>query len=84
MENNASATRITRVNEKQPSPGGDGDIVYKQVIKDLHERAEIGKNTYGTFLKTNNGRDALVDAYQEALDLCLYLRQEIMERDENG
>ena len=28
-----------------------------------------------------NGRDALVDAFQEALDLCVYLRQAIYERD---
>lgn len=28
----------------------------------------------------HNGRDALVDAYQEALDLTMYLRQAIEER----
>lgn len=28
-----------------------------------------------------NGRDALLDAYQEALDLVVYLRQVIYERD---
>jgi hypothetical protein len=31
-------------------------------------------------LRAHNGRDALVDAYQEALDLCVYLRQVIQER----
>lgn len=35
---------------------------------------------YGTPLQANNGRNPLIDAYQEALDLCVYLRQEIEER----
>jgi hypothetical protein len=37
---------------------------------------------YGTPLQTNNGRDALMDAYQEACDMVMYLRQAIAERDE--
>lgn len=31
-------------------------------------------------LQAHNGRDPLVDAYQEALDLVVYLRQAIEER----
>ena len=59
----------------------DGDhIVIHEVLGDLRERAEFGKRKYGTFLKTNNGRNALVDAYQEALDLVMYLKQKIMEQ----
>ena len=34
---------------------------------------------YGEPLTTGNGRDALRDAYEEALDLCLYLRQALEE-----
>ena len=51
------------------------------VQRDLVERAVMGFKKYGTTLRTNNGRDALMDAYQEALDLCMYLRQTIAERD---
>lgn len=51
------------------------------VLADLRERRQAGTAKYGTPLKTHNGRDALVDAYQEALDLALYLRQAIEERD---
>lgn len=40
-----------------------------------------GRRKYGTPLQAHNGRDPLVDAYQEALDLCVYLRQAIAERD---
>ena len=36
---------------------------------------------YGTALQPHNGRDALLDAYEEALDLAMYLKQAIVERD---
>lgn len=49
------------------------------VMKDILDRMDKGMKTYGTHLKTNNGRDALWDAYEEALDLCMYLRQKIEE-----
>ena len=65
----------------QPSPVGDGESVTDKVISDLKKRREGGIKKYGTELKTCNGRDALIDAYQEALDLSLYLRQAISERD---
>lgn len=55
--------------------------VWKKVMADLAERAEVGKRRYGTYLQPNNGRDALLDAYQETQDLLLYLGQLIMERD---
>lgn len=40
----------------------------------------LGIERYGTPVQAGNGRKALVDAYQEALDLAVYLRQEIEER----
>lgn len=46
----------------------------------MQERDRIGRERYGTPLQAHNGRDALVDAYQEALDLVVYLRQAIAER----
>ena len=55
--------------------------VIKYVIDDLITRAEFGRSKYGTYLQANNGRDTLMDAYQESLDLCMYLRQAILERD---
>lgn len=50
------------------------------VREDLERRVTIGAKQYGERLTTYNGRDALMDAYEEALDLCLYLRQAIEER----
>ncbi len=64
----------------QPPPTGSGTPVLAGVVSDLIARAEMGRQKYGTCLRTHNGRDALVDAYQEALDLVMYLKQCIMER----
>lgn len=49
------------------------------VQRDIEERARVGEATYGLRLMPFNGRNALIDAYQEALDLCMYLRQGIEE-----
>lgn len=66
----------------QPQPtASDGPVIQDLVIADVHARKAQGLAKYGTLLKPFNGRDALVDAYQEALDLCQYLRQAIFERD---
>jgi hypothetical protein len=54
--------------------------IWELVIEDMGRRDHEGRRRYGTPLQAGNGRDALVDAYQEALDLCVYLRQAIEER----
>lgn len=53
---------------------------WRYVDADMQERDRLGRERYGTPLQPHNGRDALVDAYQEALDLVVYLRQAIEER----
>jgi hypothetical protein len=54
------------------------------VAADLAERRQFGLRKYGTTLTAGNGRDALKDAYEEALDLCVYLRQALEERSEHA
>jgi hypothetical protein len=54
------------------------------VVQDFKDRAAFGFKKYQTYLETNNGRDALIDAYQEAIDLVMYLRQAILEREMKG
>jgi hypothetical protein len=66
----------------EPAPTGDGDAVLFGVMKDLTDRAESGRKKYGTLLKTNNGRDALMDLYQELLDAVMYIKQKLMEIEE--
>lgn len=64
----------------QPPPiPHDGVRIVDLVLQDLRDRAESGKLKYGTYLQPHNGRNALMDAYQEALDLAMYLRQKIEE-----
>lgn len=64
----------------QPPPTGDGKPIWDLVVNDMKERDSLGRQRYNTPLRAWNGRDALVDAYQEVLDLAVYMRQEIEER----
>lgn len=72
---------MSKISEHQPEPEGEGKIVLEYVLRDIQERADTGKERYGTYLRTNNGRDPLIDAYQEAIDLVMYLRQFILEKE---
>lgn len=65
--------------EPAPTPTG-GASMHDLVIEDMAKRKEFGLAKYGTLLQAGNGRDALMDAYEEVLDLAVYLRQAIEER----
>lgn len=56
-----------------------GNQLRDLLVTDIETRKEIGLKKYGTLLQAFNGRDALVDAYQESLDLVQYLRQCVEE-----
>lgn len=65
----------------QPAPEANGrPAVWSLVLADMAARDQEGRRKYGVPLQPHNGRDPLIDAYQEALDLCAYLRQAIYER----
>lgn len=64
-----------------PKPRSGVPSVQDAVIADIDERKAIGLERYGTLLQPHNGRDALRDAYEEAIDLAMYLKQAIIERD---
>lgn len=64
-------------------PRGHSTDVAKLVLEDMAERDRIGRERYGVPLTTHNGRDHLVDAYQEMLDGAVYLRAEIEEKGAN-
>ena len=71
--------------DSNPMPiPNDRPSVQRMVIADVEARRLIGIERYGTELQAFNGRDALVDAYEEALDLVMYLRQLIEERRTAG
>ena len=70
------------LNEKQPkSIPSSSPYIWDLVMADIKERDVLGAEKHGTRLQAFNGRDVLKDAYQEALDLAVYLRQAIFERD---
>lgn len=66
----------------EPAPVKNASVpVHALVVEDVISRMKFGIGKYGTPLQAGNGRDALKDAYEEALDLCCYLRQALEERD---
>lgn len=69
--------------QKMPEKN-DNKSVWELVMDDMKSRDDFGRKKYGTPLQANNGRDPLVDAYQEILDFAVYLRQEIEERKTRG
>lgn len=68
------------IEDQQPPVPNESRPIWELVVEDMQERDQVGRQRYGTPLQAGNGRDALVDAYQEALDLVVYLRQAIEER----
>jgi hypothetical protein len=54
--------------------------VQDALIAAIEERKQLGISRYGRPLETHNGRDALQDAWEEAVDLAVYLTQVRMER----
>jgi hypothetical protein len=80
----------------QPMPTGNGIDVAVEVAKDLRAvgldniaedteaRIRLGEQKYGTRLKAHNGRDAMLDLYQEVLDGCNYAKQLVVENKDNG
>ena len=69
-----------------PSPGVDDSSVAAQVIGDMRARDRVGRERYGMPLTTGNGRDHLVDLYQELLDATAYAKAEVLKHgtDEVG
>ena len=57
--------------------------IAKIVQEDIEARAQLGEKKYGGRLEVgsrNNMISPLQNAYEEVLDLALYLKQELLER----
>lgn len=67
--------------QPKPERSKSSQSVTDAVIADLHARREYGVGKYGVELLTFNGRDVLLEIYQEQLDALLYTKQALMERD---
>lgn len=67
---------------EQPDPKPNSlPATWDLVMADMKARDLLGQQRYGVRLQPHNGRDTLRDAYEEALDLCVYLRSALYERD---
>ncbi len=74
---------MTIIVEQAPPSPSSGDV-WLLVLADMEERRKHGIEKYGTPVQPFNGRDPLVDTYQELLDACVYIRQAIEERKQRG
>jgi len=57
--------------------------IWNLVISDMKHRDEMGTAKYGKPLSLHDGRRTLQDAYEEALDMAVYLKKAILEEAEN-
>ena len=66
----------------QPAPvHNDKPALWDLVVADMAARDAFGRRKYKTPLQPHNGRDFLQDVYEEALDMVVYFRGLIYERD---
>ena len=56
---------------------GVGESVLPLVIVDMHARDAVGLQRYGIPLTSGDGRDHLIEAYEEMLDASVYLTNEL-------
>ncbi len=73
---------MNRAATPEPLSRPGKENVLPAVINDFKTRDVVGRKKYGTTLQTHNGRDSLNDAYQEACDLVMYLKQAVLEGGE--
>lgn len=67
---------------EQPEPKPNAlPAVWALVMDDMRARDAVGRERYGAPLQPHNGRDMLMDAYAEILDLAVYMRGVLYERD---
>lgn len=66
--------------ELSPPIASNHPAIWDLVIEDMRDRDQFGSSKYKTRLKGFDGRKSLWDAYQEILDLSVYIRKEIYEQ----
>jgi len=70
-------------NTPEPPPIESNRVsVWELVIEDMKERDKIGREKYKMPLRAYDGRNSLIESYQECLDMAVYLRKAIEEQEE--
>jgi hypothetical protein len=70
----------SRLDSDNPNRPTNVDEIYTSVLADMQERHELGVKRYGVALTGFNGRNQLIDLYQELLDATVYMRAWLYER----
>ena len=70
-----------RLKSMTTTENNQGMLVLPLVLTDLKDRAAAGRERYGYDYRVNTRKDPLYEAYEEALDLVMYLRAEIERRN---
>lgn len=78
VQNEVSDVRDPTTDQVAPIPN-DGPSCHDLVMEDLTARKQFGLRKYNSLLQPNNGRSMLQDAYEEVLDLAVYLRGALEE-----
>lgn len=73
---------ISDYTRAQPMPRGSGEPVVPKLIELIEARRRKGIATYGTELKTDNGRNSPQDLVEELVDAAVYGMQWLTEREE--
>ncbi len=73
MKKNEEQGRLRKSAINQPAPTPGNVNVGELVLADIQARIDLGKSKYRTLTQTQNGRDVLMDAYQESIELTMYL-----------
>jgi hypothetical protein len=82
MVGESRVIEIRAATAEQPAPVSNRfPAVWDLVMSEFMERDALGLRRYGVRLQPHNGRDMLRDALEEAMDLVVYLRGAIYERD---
>lgn len=69
-------------NYEQTAPiPNEHNATWALVISDMAMRHNVGVQKYKVPLQPFNGRNSLQDAYEEALDLAVYLKNAIIESE---
>lgn len=60
------------------------DTIFDGLIKHIEDRKQLGLEKYGIPLQCGNGRNALIDAFQELGDAIAYLKQDAVEKGQES
>ena len=70
-------------NAPPPTRSDESQDVEPLLLALIKARMAFGAKKYGTKLCSHNGRDAMMDALQESIDLNQYLVQLLMEQQDD-